>query len=569
MIFQSPHPPVKVPSVDLYSFIVQRIRNQAYWNDPERPVYIDGDSGAKLTIRDFLHYTAEIAAGWQSIAGLVPGDVVAVLSPNDIYYGVASFSVLAAGGVVSPINPGYTQREIVYQLQASGARFIVSDGELLPIATDAAREAGISVKHVYRLQPATAPSPQSSSVAHQNLFDLCQGAPAARTAATAPIRHSGDESHHAPAYLCFSSGTTGKSKGVVTTHFNMVAIVTQVDAFLRGEDYAHTGQVLAGVLPFYHIYGLNVLVHLNLVQGCTIVVARKFDLPKFLCNIETYRIQFAYLVPPIVLNMARYSRLQDHDISSLNFIMSGAAPIPASLARDLETRHGITVRDAYGLTESSSILLMGRRDTQDPEAIGVLMPSVEARIVETGTGRPLGPNQTGELFVRGPNIMKGYLNNPEATEATFDSEGFLRTGDIGHVDRTGHFYITDRLKELIKYKGFQVAPAELEALLVCHPHVRDAAVIGVYNPQQATEVPRAYVVLTERNGRDGRTEREVTEDIVRFVASQVANHKKLRGGVEIVREIPKSTSGKIMRQVLRKRVAEVGASAQPSVVSKL
>ncbi|RKP37597.1 4-coumarate--CoA ligase [Dimargaris cristalligena] len=565
MIHRSPHPPVDIPLVSIPAFLNHHLDNSPYWSDPQRPVYIDGTSGEVLTITEFRAGIRAISAGWRSRAGLQKGDVVAVVAPNDIYYSTAIFSVLSAGGTISPINPAYTVNEMVYQLTDSGAKYIVVDTTLVDHIRRAATEVGIPTDRIYTLQKT-----DDSASLHSLRINP--------THPSLAHHHAGEELltptelHHQPAYLCYSSGTTGRSKGVVTSHQNIVANLIQVDTHQRQEQQSHAGQVLAGVLPFYHIYGLNMLIHLTLVQGSTVVVTRKFDLQTFLAGIQKYRINFAYLVPPIVLQLVKHPSVASYDLSSLRGIASGAAPLSVSLARDIIAQYGLDVTQAFGMTESSPILFLSRHANRNLDAIGVPIPSVEAKIIDPVDGQLLGPHQHGEICVRGPNIMRGYWNNPAATAATIDAEGFLRTGDVGYVNESGEFFISDRLKELIKYKGFQVAPAELEAVVIQHPRVTDVVVIGVYQPEQATEVPRAYVVIKPSTSTSDSELIEsdkvaLAQDIMGFVSGQVAPHKKLRGGVFFVEEVPKSSSGKILRQALRKQLQKQLAEEAKGLIS--
>jgi acyl-CoA synthetase (AMP-forming)/AMP-acid ligase II len=322
------------------------------------------------------------------------------------------------------------------------------------------------------------------------------------------------------------------------THYNIVANVAQFEPVhhLSQED-----RVIA-VLPFFHIYGQVVIMNNGLYKGATIVTMPKFDLEPFLKLIQDHRITRAYLVPPIILALAKHPAIDNYDLSSLRLIMSGAAPLDAGLSAQCEQRLGVHVIQGYGLTETSPVTNCNPDDDpakNKPGSIGPPLPNTEIRVADWGTGESYGPNQDGEIWVRGPQVMKGYLNNPEATAITIDDEGWLHTGDIGHADADGYFTIVDRLKELIKYKGYQVPPAELEAVLLSHPSVADAAVIPKADAEGG-EIPKAFIV------RRGELDADA---IIAFVAERVAPHKKVRE-VEFVDEIPKSASGKILRRVL-------------------
>jgi acyl-CoA synthetase (AMP-forming)/AMP-acid ligase II len=341
--------------------------------------------------------------------------------------------------------------------------------------------------------------------------------------------------------LPYSSGTTGLPKGVMLTNRNLVANILQTVAIQEPTDE----DTVIGVLPFFHIYGMQVIMNCTLRSGGTIVTMPRFDLEQFLRLIQEHRVTRAYVVPPIALALARHPAVDQFDTSSLNFVMSGAAPLGAELEDECRNRlGGALVLQGYGMTETSPVThcIPMDPDAARPGSIGPALANTECRIVVLEEDRDAEPGERGELWIRGPQIMAGYLNNDEATRATIDDEGWLHTGDIAIVDEDGYFAIVDRVKELIKYKGFQVAPAELEALLVQHPCVADAAVIPVPD-EEAGEIPKAFLVL-----RGEASENDIKE----FVAGKVATYKQVRA-VEFIDEIPKSPSGKILRRVLRDR----------------
>ncbi len=312
-------------------------------------------------------------------------------------------------------------------------------------------------------------------------------------------------------------------------------------------DMSKGDEVIVAVLPFFHIYGMQVLMNGAVSQGATCVTMPRFELEAFLRILQDHRVTTAYLVPPIVLALAKHPLVDDFDLGSLRLIFSGAAPLGGELSDEASQRVGADVVQGYGLTETSPVTHSTIQGDAKAGSIGVPLPSTEVRIVDPGTGQDLGIGEDGEVWIRGPQVMKGYLNNPEATANCIDDEGWFHTGDIGHVDADGHFYIVDRLKELIKYKGFQVPPAELEAILLTHPAVADAAVIPIPD-EEAGELPKAFVVL--KAGQEASA-----DEIMAFVADQVATYKQVRR-VEFVDAIPKSASGKILRRMLRDRERE-------------
>jgi acyl-CoA synthetase (AMP-forming)/AMP-acid ligase II len=285
-----------------------------------------------------------------------------------------------------------------------------------------------------------------------------------------------------------------------------------------------------------------------------VVTMPRFDLAGFLAAVAAHRIDHLYIAPPIALALAKSPLVDEYDLSCVDIVLSAAAPLDAELGRAVADRLGVTVLQGYGLTESSPCThgIPADRPGTDLGSIGVLMANVEARVVDPGTGEDAAPGERGELWCRGPNIMRGYLGNAAATADAVDAEGFLHTGDIVTVDAEGVFRVVDRLKEMIKYKGWQVAPAELEALLLTHEGVADAAVIGVRDAE-GEEVPKAFVV------RRGSHLDLDAEELVAFVAARVAPHKKVRL-LEFIDAVPKSAAGKILRKVLRDRETVMAGS---------
>ncbi|MEZ4615622.1 MAG: AMP-binding protein [Caldilineaceae bacterium] len=299
--------------------------------------------------------------------------------------------------------------------------------------------------------------------------------------------------------------------------------------------------MLHGHPTLYHIYGMIVIMNYALHVGGTVITMPRFDMEQFLSLIQQYKITYMNLVPPLVLGLAKHPLVDKFDLSSLRTIVSGAAPLGAPLEQECSARLGCIVTQGYGMTEASPVthFRLYNGGATKPGSIGPVIPNTECQVVDVVSGAALAAGAEGELWVRGPQVMKGYLNNPTASRNTVDDEGWLHTGDIGYVDADGDFYIVDRLKELIKYKGLQVAPAEIEAMLLTHPAIADAAVIGKAD-EEAGEVPKAFVVLKGE---------ATTAEIMAFIAERVAPHKRVRE-VEIIPQIPKSASGKILRRLL-------------------
>jgi acyl-CoA synthetase (AMP-forming)/AMP-acid ligase II len=429
-----------------------------------------------------------------------------------VFHGVAY-----AGGVVTTINPTYTEREIHHQLVDAGAQLLVTVAPFLDVAR--AASAGTAVEEIFVIGEAEGTRP---------LTDL-MGQPLDE-----PVAVDLD----ATVVLPYSSGTTGVNKGVMLTHRNLVANVAQT----LGAADLREDETLIAVLPFFHIYGMQVLMNCGLRAGATVVTMPRFDLEEFLRIHQDYGVTRSFVAPPIVVALAKHPLVDKYDMSKLEQVFSGAAPLSAELAIETGRRLGCDVVQGYGMTELSPVSHLTPAGQFKPGSVGVTAPNTEMRIVDPLTGEDVEGEADGEIWVRGPQVMKGYLNNPEATTATITGEAWLRTGDIGHVDADGHVYVVDRLKELIKYKGFQVPPAELEALLLTHPAVADAAVVGLPD-EEAGEIPAAYVV--RQAGFD-----PTAEEIMEFVASQVSHYKQVRR-VEFIDAVPKSASGKILRRELK------------------
>ncbi|MFF7330969.1 4-coumarate--CoA ligase family protein [Streptomyces sp. NPDC090306] len=500
----------------------------------DTPALVDGTDGTTLTYAQLDTFHRRIAAGLAE-AGLRKGDVLALHSPNTVAFPPAFYAATRAGAAVTTVHPLATPEEFAKQLRDSGARWIVTVSPLLTSARRAAEIAG-GIQEIFVCD---------SAPGHRSLIDML--------ASTAPEPDVDIDPATDVAALPYSSGTTGTPKGVMLTHRQIATNLAQL------EPLADTGpgdRVLA-VLPFFHIYGLTALMNGPLRRGSTVVVLPRFELDTFLAAIEKHRITDLYVAPPIVLALAKHPSVADHDLSSLRHVLSAAAPLDAALAKACAERLGLPpVGQAYGMTELSPGTHMVPLDATDAPAgtAGKLLPGTEMRITALdGSGKDLGTGEPGEILIRGPQVMKGYLGNPRATAEMIDPDGWLHTGDVGHVDAGGWLFVVDRVKELIKYKGFQVAPAELEALLLTHPSVADAAVVGVYN-EDNNEVPHAFVVRRPTADALGATE------VMLYVAERVAPYKRVRA-VTFVDAVPRAASGKILRRELRERLTREAEQA--------
>ncbi|GAA1465550.1 AMP-binding protein [Microbacterium thalassium] len=525
-MFTSPFPDVDIPNVSIYDYLFGGLTSE----DLATVAMIDPATGAETTY-GALKGQVDAFAGALAARGVVLGTTVAVLCPNIPAFATVFHGALRAGATVTTVNSLSTAGEIEKQLRDAGATWFVTVSPLLPQAVAAATAVGIPHNRLIVLDGAPG---------HPNLRELL-------TEGSAPPEVSFDPATHL-AVMPYSSGTTGIPKGVMLTHRNLVANVQQCRDVI---DLTADDRVLA-VLPFFHIYGMTVLLNLALQRRASMVTMPKFDLVEFLRLIQTHSCTYLYIAPPIAVALAKHPIVDEFDISSVRTLFSGAAPLDGETAELAATRINAHVVQGYGLSETSPAALVIPFDRPDIPAssAGVVLANEVVKLIDPETGEEItevgedGVTRPGELWVKGPNIMLGYLDKPEATADTIDADGFLHTGDVAVYHEGGWFSIVDRLKELIKYKGYQIAPAELEALLLSHPKVMDAAVIGVLD-EEKQEIPKAFVVAAPDSGL-------TAEDVMAFVAEHVAPYKKVRR-VEFIEAIPKSTSGKILRKDLRAR----------------
>ncbi|MFB7675792.1 4-coumarate--CoA ligase family protein [Kitasatospora purpeofusca] len=526
MVFHSEFPDVGIVDLALHDAVLGDAERHG-----DRPALIDGITGETVSYAQLAHAVGRVAAGLAE-AGVRQGDVVALFSPNTIRYPMAFFGATRAGATVTPVSSLTTPGELAGQLADSGARWLLTVSPFLPTARAAAEKLAAEGRELAAIVVL------DGAEGHLSLADLL--------AATGPEPEIDLDPGRDVAVLPYSSGTTGLPKGVMLTHRSIATNLAQTDAVFRPE----VGERVLAVLPFFHIYGLAALLNQPLRCGATVVVLPRFDLEQFCRTIQDQRVQSVLAAPPIVLALAKHPLVDGFDLSSVEYLLCAAAPLDGELAEACARRLGLPrILQGYGMTELSPVSHVMSPGDPDPSpgSVGRMLPSTELRVTALdGTGADLGPGERGELLIRGPQVMKGYFGRPSDTAATVDADGWLHTGDIGFVDERGYLHIVDRVKELIKYKGYQVAPAELEALLLSHPQIADAAVIGVRDAE-GTESPKAFVV---RAPGSALTEQEVAA----FVAGQVAPYKKVRA-VEFLDAVPKSAAGKILRRELREREA--------------
>jgi acyl-CoA synthetase (AMP-forming)/AMP-acid ligase II len=521
VIYQSKYPEVAVAN----QLIHERVLGEA----PRRGdllALVDAVSGQSITYGELASLVERLAAGLAA-EGIGKGAVVALHSPNTIVFPVVFYATTRVGATVTTLSPLATPKEMAQQLADSGASILVTVSALL----DSAKAAVALVKEATGKDPEVLVCDEADG--HRSVMRLLSDG-------AVPAYESDPASD--VAVLPYSSGTTGTPKGVMLTHTNISTNLAQLTDLHRVVE----GDRIIAILPFFHIYGMAVLLNNALLHGATVYVHPRFDLNGFLTCLERDKITHAYVAPPVMLVLAKHPAVAAMDLSNLKRIICAAAPLDAALQKAVADRLGVEIGQAYGMTELSpgTHIHVDGDDAEPAACVGHLFPSTQARLVDVATGQDVAEGEDGELWIRGPQVMKGYFGRQDETDAMLDADGWLHTGDIARVDEQGNWFIVDRVKELIKYNGYQVAPAELEATLLGHPEIADAAVIGVYD-EANNELPKAFVVRVPGSSL-------TPDSVMEYVAGIVAPYKKVRL-VEFIDAVPKAASGKILRRELRQR----------------
>ncbi|KAH9214227.1 4-coumarate-CoA ligase [Leptodontidium sp. 2 PMI_412] len=546
MPFKSLLPDIDIPKVDLLSYVFPEGTSPStdpLWRDTKDP-------NNSISPAQLLQWIKRLAVGLRN-AGVKKGEVVMIYTPNHIYVPVAYLGISGTGHAFSGANPIYTVPEMAHQIKNTGARILLAYPALLETAIQAAKEAGLPKDRIFQFSDKPNPTVDGVKDWREML-----GSEEEAERYSWP-RLSPDESTTTVATINYSSGTTGLPKGVCVSHYNIISNIEQtlVIKFLN-KPYTRESappERWLGFLPLYHAYGQLWTIMLALKLNVPVYVMTKFVYEDYLGAIQDFKITQLHVAPPILVMLSKRPESAKYDLSSVNECLCGAAPLSKELQNDVSARFKFQINQGWGMTEVTTgaiIVPFGVNDNTG--SVGELLPNTECMLLDDD-GKEVGIRQPGELCIRGPQVCLRYWRNEEATKDTITPDRWLKTGDVAVRDEKGYFWIVDRKKELIKVNSLQVSPAELEAVLLEHEHIADAAVVGINLHDE--EWPRAYVAI-----QDSAKGKVKPEDIQEWIKSRVAKHKYLAGGVTFVDEVPKLASGKIQRKVMRewaKRDAEI------------
>ncbi|KFY17770.1 hypothetical protein V491_04936 [Pseudogymnoascus sp. VKM F-3775] len=552
MPFKSVYPRLDIPQINLVDYLFPPglvPSNEPLWVDAQDPSNF-------LSEAQVLQWSKSFSGGLKN-AGLLQGEVVMLFTPNHIFVPVAYLGIVGGGYTFSAANPAFTLRELAYQIDDVQPSVILVHPDILPLVVEAVTKTGLSNSKIFQFSDVVC-----TPVLGIPDWRLLLGAECGVDEYVWPS-FTPEESLTKVATINYSSGTTGRPKGVMISHANIIANAAQnIFNLVHKRHLPLPDDRWLGFLPLYHAYGQLYLIIISLKRQIPVYVMKQFVFEDFLCAIQTYQITTLQLVPPILVMMSKHPVTSKYDLSSLTLALCAAAPLSKELQNHCSKRFGFNIVQGYGMTETTcGGLGMLAIDIDDTGSIGKLLANTECKLIDD-YGQEVTYGQPGELYLRGPQIALGYWRNAAATDEAIDTDGWLRTGDIAVCNPEGNFWIIDRKKELIKVNGFQVAPAELEAVLLENEHIADAAVVGIKFGEE--ELPRAYVAIQEAS------KGQITpQDIEHWIKSQVSKYKYLTGGVVFVRQVPKLESGKIQRRVLREWAKKDGELMQRRVQSRL
>ncbi|KAJ4423669.1 hypothetical protein N0V82_001692 [Gnomoniopsis sp. IMI 355080] len=543
-VFKSKHADINVPTdVTVWQWLFDERSSASPLSGKiaERDLagYVDAHTKERVSWKDVKEYATYLSTALVEQYGFKPEQTLSLFSRNTIWYPVTLFAATRVGGVVSGASPAYNVEEMTHALRTANARFIATHPTSIQVAAEAARNVGIPKEHIFLLE--------GSLEGYTTVQDLIRiGKTYGQSQAPEFRIPSTKKNKDVCAFLSFSSGTTGLPKAVMIAHQNVIAQALQM-VQLTPADHK---KVLC-VLPLFHITGIVHAMHLPIAINAEVIMLPAFTMPSMLDTIVKYQIKEILLVPPLLIRLVRDPEVNKYDLSCIKRFSSGAAPVSDEILALLEKKFpGTGFKQGYGMTESCSCItahpLEAQVNFKRARSVGTIVPSTEVKLIKED-GTEAGVGEPGEILARGPQVVMGYLGNVKATQETFDTDGFLHTGDQGMIDDEGYITITDRIKEMIKVKGIGVAPAELEDLLLGHPSVEDCAVLGVLD-ERAGERPKAYIVV--KQGQEAGE--SVGSSILKYARERKVRHKWVRE-VEFIDEIPKSASGKILRRVLRDR----------------
>ncbi|KAG2234442.1 hypothetical protein INT48_007190 [Thamnidium elegans] len=501
-------------------------------------VYSESSNDESLSFEQLCILIRQINAGLQYNVGLKKGECVCISSPNNIYIPPIALGVMASGGHITPTNPLFTIQELKKQLVMSKTKYIIAHPYNLDTVLEAAKLSNISKENVWSIFD----DPKKRVKTWKEI--LLQDGKEADS-----VSFSFEENMKTLIKIFFP---VGQPKGVVLSHHNLISAAVGANKVVASSPSVNVYQKILGVIPLFHVFGILSFMLTSLYQGWEVVMLASYDLENVCQIIEKHKINSYRGVPPMLLHLLNNPSIVDkYDLSSLKLILVGAAPVPPALDRRMKEKFNIQVTQGYGMTETSAVMTMQTLENYAPGSVGQMLEGIMYKVVDKD-GKEVKNGEAGEICIKSSIVMHKYLENPSATSEMIDDDGFLHTGDIGYVNDLGNWYIVDRTKELIKFNAYQIAPAELEAVLLECPLVSDAAVIGIYDEKKETEVPRAYISLNSQNEQIFRKDLEaITQDLHDFVNQNVIHYKRLRGGIAFIETIPKSVSGKILRKDLR------------------